>query len=120
MENKQLIMPGTNLWAIERSWLDRIRMLGEDGTVTAQMEALAMRVKLESEEQPAYLVQDGVALVRANGPTVKRPTALTKFFGMIAYDDIRRNMAAALDDDQVQALVLAIDSPGGTVDGVIF
>lgn len=119
MENKQLIMPGTNLWAIERSWLDRIRMLGEDGTVTAQMEALAMRVKLESEEQPAYLVQDGVALVRANGPTVKRPTALTKFFGMIAYDDIRRNMAAALDDDQVQALVLAIDSPGGTVDGVM-
>lgn len=64
-----------------------------------------------------YDVVDGVAIVPVDGVLAKRMNLMTEISGgtsmQILADDIRE----AIDDFMVSAIVLNIDSPGGTVDG---
>lgn len=59
-----------------------------------------------------YRVQDGVAVVDVMGPLDQRGG-----FFWDGYDSVSERVSAALADRDVQAVVLAIDSPGGVVAG---
>ena len=60
---------------------------------------------------------DGVAIVPVRGTLVQR-NGLHPYSGMTGYDGIRAKMLAALQDPDVRAIALDIDSPGGEVAGV--
>lgn len=70
-----------------------------------------------ANEQPPYEIRDGVALVGVQGVLAKRMNLLTRISGGSSTEIIGRNLRAALDDPRVHAILLDIDSPGGTVDG---
>lgn len=59
-----------------------------------------------------YELRDGVAVVSVEGPLDQRGG-----FWWDGYDAVLRRAKAALADDRAQALVLALDSPGGVVSG---
>lgn len=59
-----------------------------------------------------YRVQDGVAVVDVMGPLDQRAGWFWD-----GYDDVVERVGAALADRDVQAVVLALDSPGGVVAG---
>lgn len=69
-------------------------------------------------EQPKYEVHDGVAYIPLKGVIGKGLTALEKATGCVDVEDAMANMAAAAADPEVKAVVLDVDSPGGTVTGV--
>jgi signal peptide peptidase SppA len=69
-----------------------------------------------AEERP-YEVVNGVALVPVTGTLVQKLGTLRPYSGMTGYDGIRLNLLAALDDPEVEAIALLIDSPGGEVAG---
>ncbi|HVE20646.1 MAG TPA: S49 family peptidase [Acidocella sp.] len=68
-------------------------------------------------EDRAYLVQNGVAIIPVEGCLVQKLGSLRPYSGMTGYDGIRYNFLDAWNDDDVKAIVLDIDSPGGEVAG---
>jgi signal peptide peptidase SppA len=64
-----------------------------------------------------YDMAGPVAVIEVQGTLVQRLGSLRPFSGMTGYDGIRQNLFAALDDPNVEAIVLDIDSPGGEVAG---
>lgn len=71
---------------------------------------------LNNQHKP-YQVSDGVALLALDGVIAKRMNLFTRICGGVSTDLVGRDLAAALADREVSAIVMAIDSPGGTVDG---
>jgi signal peptide peptidase SppA len=59
----------------------------------------------------------GVALIEVQGTLVQKLGSLRPYSGMSGYDGIRQNLFMALEDPDVQAIALDIDSPGGEVAG---
>lgn len=57
-----------------------------------------------------------VAIVAVSGPMMKGPAWLS-FYGFAITPLIRAALKTAIADEEISQIVLAIDSPGGTVDG---
>jgi signal peptide peptidase SppA len=72
----------------------------------------------DAPAQP-YEVQGGVAILNMAGPTTKGETSMQDVFGGTSTVAMRRNLRAAISDPDVKAVMLAIDSPGGTMDGTV-
>lgn len=62
--------------------------------------------------------ENGVAVVSVAGALTKRLTFWSWLMGATSYAAVLEAFDAALADSQVSAIVLSIDSPGGTVNGV--
>jgi len=68
-------------------------------------------------EDRGYDRVGGVAVIAVRGTLVQRTGTLRPWSGMCGYDGLRQSLALALDDPEVDAIVLDIDSPGGEVAG---
>lgn len=74
-------------------------------------------VKPDAREQVrSYEVFEGVALIPVSGVLMK---GASKFVAGTSTVDIRRQLREAAKDDQVEAVLLLIDSPGGHVAGTM-
>ncbi len=63
-------------------------------------------------------VEDGIGIVSIFGPLMKRPDIFARvLLGATDMDEIAEALIEARDRVDVQAVLLAIDSPGGTVNG---
>lgn len=95
----------------ERLGVTHLRIDGETVLVTPP-EALA-----DWADDKPYHVVDGIALVPVTGTLVQKLGSLRPQSGMTGYDGIRAQLALALEDRSVRAIILDIDSPGGEVGG---
>ncbi|GBQ84122.1 bacteriophage minor capsid protein C [Gluconacetobacter johannae DSM 13595] len=88
----------------------------DGGTVALQPKAMLLD---EADRAPdrAYDVVAGIAVIPVAGTLVQKLGSLRPFSGMTGYDGVRMNFLAALNDEDVDAIVLDIDSPGGEVAG---
>lgn len=64
-----------------------------------------------------YATHDGVALFAVHGIIARRMNLFMQICGGVSTELLGRDIQAALADPQVHALVLDVDSPGGTADG---
>lgn len=71
----------------------------------------------EPAERRGYDVVSGVAVIPVQGTLVQKLGTLRPYSGMTGYDGIRANLSMAMEDDEVRAIVLDCDSPGGEVAG---
>lgn len=74
--------------------------------------------KLDDWYGPGYEVMQGVAVIQVSGILVPRLGTLASWGFATGYDGIRANLAAALDDDAVEAVAMLVASPGGLVSGL--
>ncbi|WP_167591811.1 S49 family peptidase [Jiella endophytica] len=58
-----------------------------------------------------------VAILNIEGPLFRRANLFTEFSGATSYDIARRDLQVALDDRDIAAILLNVDSPGGAVAG---
>lgn len=63
-------------------------------------------------------VNGGTAVLTMRGPISRRPTPLSFLCGGASVEELSVALRAAVADPAVARIVLDIDSPGGTVDGV--
>lgn len=63
------------------------------------------------------ITPDGIAVIEVSGTLVHKNGTLRPYSGMTGYDGIRENIFAAINDPEVKAICLDIDSPGGEVAG---
>lgn len=64
-----------------------------------------------------YSVINGVAVLPIEGVVAKRMNLFTHISGGVSSTMLQQELAKALEDPSVQAIILQIDSPGGAVDG---
>jgi len=107
-------------WAIEPGKLLEIQAiyathLRGDKIDIAGVEARLGR-PLDNKPQ-AYQVVDGVAVLPIDGVMAKRANLMTQISGGTSTELAVRDLQQAMADPGVHSIVLAIDSPGGTVDG---
>jgi signal peptide peptidase SppA len=87
-----------------------VRLLADDDlVVVSEREADA--------ERAGYFIKDGIAVIPIEGTLVQKNYALQPVSGMLGYDGIRANFAAALNDGEVKGILFDVDSPGGEVPG---
>jgi len=110
----------TSPWAIQPEKLLEIQAIYATHMRGDKIDIEAVEKRLGrplANEQQAYEIRDGVAIIPVNGVLAKRANLMTQVSGMSSTELIGRDFKQALNDPAVQAIVLSIDSPGGTVDG---
>lgn len=82
----------------------------------------ALDAKVEFKEEPEargeLKLEDGVAVIPVRGPMSRRMSLFSILFGGTSYAYMQDAFRSALADPNVEAILLNIDSPGGTVDGL--
>lgn len=63
-------------------------------------------------------VRDGIAIIPLTGPIFPKANLFTQICGATSLDILISDITTAMEDPTVNAIVLDIDSPGGTVNGV--
>ncbi|RKY04595.1 MAG: hypothetical protein DRP56_09855, partial [Planctomycetota bacterium] len=102
-----------DLWAMEHKALSSL--LASMSVMQPDPEAGRRDGLMEPGE---YTVSNGVAVIPIRGVLSVNPSYYGKLFGYAtAFADIRTMAAEAAQDPAVEAIILNIDSPGGTVAG---
>lgn len=107
-------------WAILPSKLEEIHAVASAHARGERPDLAGIEARLGRplDNQPSPLrVVDGVAVVALDGVLAKRMNLMTQISGGTSTQLAAQTLRRAIDDPAVQAIVLAIDSPGGSVDG---
>jgi signal peptide peptidase SppA len=74
----------------------------------------------DSPKKSRMAIKGGVATIPISGVLMKSVPKIFRWFGIEAtsYRDIENDLAEAMGDESVEAITLAVDSPGGQVSGV--
>lgn len=102
-------------WAIIPSKLAEIRDIYATHLKGDKIDIKA--IKAEAFKEDPYMNDGGVAVIPVNGVLTKTRRFFSYLFGGASMRDIGQAFQAAMEDPAVHSIVLAIDSPGGTVDG---
>ncbi len=111
--NKQLIDMLSEPWLVKQEWLDTLVLeLG-------QLPAEAWYSERDSKPPVVGIDVDakGVARIAVHGPITKRPMRIGWEDWTVGAEDVASAFKNALSMPSIRAIVLDIDSPGGTVDG---
>jgi signal peptide peptidase SppA len=109
-------------WAIEPAKLLEIQAIYATHLRGDKIDIAAIEAKLGrplDNSQQSYQIQDGVAILPVEGVIAKRANLFSQISGGASTDLLARDFKSALQDPAVHSIILAIDSPGGTVDGTI-
>jgi len=110
----------TSPWAIIPSKLEEITQIYATHLRGDKIDLAAVEARLGrplNNERKGYQIVDGVAVVEAAGPLAKRANLFMQISGGTSMQILGQELRQALADSAVSAVVLALDSPGGTVDG---
>src|SRR3990167_3002850 len=98
-------------WLIEAAWFSAAVSAIKSGTWIGKIDA-ATRVE-DTSGNTLYEVQDGVALLDLSGPMMKQQSK----FGGVGTVKAREALRKAVADPNVGAVMMRIDSPGGSYAG---
>ncbi len=102
------------LWCIEPLWMHRAMNAIKSGLYSFDM-AEGRREKTSFE-----MTSDGIAIISLTGPLMKRVSFFDMIFGGgIGTVELRSQIREAANDGSVKAILLLVDSPGGTVAGTM-
>lgn len=118
----------TTSWVVEPKTLeviDQVLSAHLSGEARDQGEIQAAIAKVQeqrgapgpSSPPRAYQVEDGVAIIPLIGVMGKRFNLFSAISGGVSTEILQDMIEDALTDPEVEAVVLKVDSPGGTVDG---
>lgn len=108
-------------WAITPEMLSEIHRIYEDHRSGRIPDISAIEAQLGrplKNEQKDYELIDGVAVISVAGVIAKRMNLFMEISGGISIEKLTSDIKDAIHDPLVRAVVLVIDSPGGSIDGV--
>lgn len=106
-------------WAITQEYLELIAAIAErEHEYAGNLDALAAKLGRPLGNTMTASIRDGIAIIPVEGPLFKRAGFFDAISGATEYTTIAQDLQAALDNPDVQAIMLVIDSPGGQVAGL--
>lgn len=106
-----------NHWFCEPATALRIFEARERADVEAQLKAVAAS---SDDTSPKPSLLEGVMTIPVIGALTKKPDFWARIFGEgnTTYESLQSDLRSAAENPRVKSVVLAIDSPGGNVDGL--
>lgn len=104
-----------NYWAMLPSALEQ--MLSVIQRENLAPEAVAAKLGRPLDNTHRVTVRDGVATIPVRGPLFRYANLFTQLSGATSYETVARDLTTTLEDPNVKSIILAIDSPGGEVNG---
>jgi signal peptide peptidase SppA len=107
-------------WAILQTKLETIQEIYARHAAGEKIDVEGLKLAAagaDDDEAGSYTVQNGVAVVPIDGVISKRMNLFTYFSGGTSTQVLQQMVADAMKDPAVHSIVLAVDSPGGEVDG---
>lgn len=104
-------------WALHPAKLEEIALVLDRRLSGEKLELPEAAAIKGDQPRKRYEIQDGVAVLPVYGVLDKRMNLFMRFSGGTSTELLARDFKEALDDPQVQAILLDVDSPGGAVDG---
>ncbi len=108
-------MINNDFWAIKIDALDGLQRVAQS-FLQNPTEKISFFGLSEDRQNPKYKINNSTAIIQVHGPIAKRP-GLFSFFDSTNYEQLSRQFIEAEQDNEVKAIVLDIDSPGGVVSG---
>lgn len=108
-------------WAITPKMFQEMRRIYDDARSGKLPDIAAIEAQIGkplTNEQRPYEVVDGVAIISASGVIAKKMNLFQQISGGISTEKLTADFKNALSDPSVNAIVLVLDSPGGSVDGI--
>jgi signal peptide peptidase SppA len=105
-------------WAIHPPYLNLIMAILEERSMGYRPTDQEIKDRIGIKRDAAPLSSGSTALIPLVGPVMTRAGAMSDVSGASTLEEFKSAFRQALNDPSVQAIVLDIDSPGGTVDGV--
>lgn len=102
-------------WAITSSALTTI--LDIAARQNAPPEAVAAKLGRELQNSYRLEMRDGMAVLPVVGPLFRYANLFTQVSGASSYELLAKDFTQAVENPDVKAIVLNIDSPGGEVNG---
>jgi len=106
-------------WLVDEAWLEIMvqNFLVED--VTMDQNALQILKSEKMMEARSAKIRGSKAHIPIHGPIFAKPNMLTEWLGIgVVLSDIAGDIQSALDNPDVESILLDVDSPGGTVTGI--
>jgi len=110
-------------WAIEPTKLLEIQSIyathlrGDKIDLAAVEARIGRPLKNANTAEKSYDIVDGVAIAHMEGVMAKRMNLFAQISGGTSTELLARDIQSALADSAVHSIILAADTPGGTVDG---
>ena len=107
-------------WAIQPDKLLEIDAIYSSHLRGPKIDIAAVEARIGkplSNGPKSYEVIDGVAVLPIEGVMAKRANMFMEISGGVSMEIAARELQTAVNDPSVHSIILAIDSPGGTVDG---
>lgn len=102
-------------WAITSSALTTI--LDIAARQNAPPEAVAAKLGRELQNSYRLEMRDGIAVLPVVGPLFRYANLFTQVSGASSYELLAKDFTQAVENPDVKAIILNIDSPGGEVNG---
>lgn len=102
-------------WAITSKALTTILEIAERRNESP--EAVAAKLGRELQNTHSVELRNSVAIIPVIGPLFRYANLFTEISGATSYDILAKDFTAAVENPEVRAIVLNIDSPGGEVNG---
>lgn len=109
-------------WAIVPEKLYEIQEIYIKHSREEKIDIAAIEAKIGKplkNETNSYQVVNNIAVIPIHGIMAKRANLFTQISGGVSTELAMRDIGEALNDSDVKAIVLDIDSPGGTIDGTL-
>lgn len=106
-------------WAIVPAKLDAINQVlyNHAHGINVDLKTIAENGKQLENSYNATVTEDGLAIIPIHGVIGKRMNLFMQISGGVSSELVKRDFLLALADADVKAILLDIDSAGGTVDG---
>ncbi|CAM0052309.1 hypothetical protein VPHK404_0113 [Vibrio phage K404] len=117
----------SNIWLGTQDSLDNvIKLNGFLQSPTQDAKAFFGFEDEDEEDEPRFKgigshliqVEDGVGILRVNGSLTNRYSFWNKYFGVISYDEIRDAAVNLANDEEINSILLEIDTGGGAAHGL--
>jgi len=103
-------------WAITDQYMQTILEIADRQNMSPDQVAKELGRPLQNTYDVE--LRDGVAILPVSGPLFRYANLFTAISGATSYELLARDFEAALNNPQVRAILLNIDSPGGEANGV--
>lgn len=107
-------------WAIHEEYVPVLTNIVERHVNGEKLtsDQIEMATEKNKKDRNEYSVVDGNAIIPVYGVISKRMTWLSRISGGTSTQILKKQIDAAINDSQINSIILDIDSPGGSSDGV--
>lgn len=102
-------------WLITEEWMETvIEIAKREGDI----EAVASKVseRLDGTETAYY--RNNVAIIPVSGPIFPKANLFTQISGATSVEVLATDLTKAIEDDEIESIILNVDSPGGHITGI--